>query len=586
MLSFYLVGFKKLLSIGKKIFLVLVVYFVVISLFFHFIAQDKPKLTYDPVKKNREEIYKTINDPQLNKTQEGKLTIAIYRSMLCGMMGEACTDNPADGDKNFSHSLFGFMSNLIVLPYVNPPASGVYWAYSGLQNAGFVPKTYAAEGIGFAAIKPLMSIWKVFRDLSYMLLVLVLIAIGFMIMFRAKINPQTVISVENSLPKIVIALLLITFSFPIAGFLIDLMYFLIILAIVILSNRGNFFPTNEFIDKYTNPDSINLFFSFWPGGVWSALFGGGSTVNIGQSLLNIFPSIMNVIIRLLSGVGVALLLDKLIYRFATKDLVEPVADMLQGVDLEGSAGVTIGGDAQAPGASAGIKAIANPIIKSILLTLGFTIGTNGLPIILGILIFLTLIFLLFRIFFMLFSTYLNILLLIIFSPFILIFEAIPGKSTFSFWIKNLFAELLTFPLVIIILLIGYIMAFNPATRLTDLWHPPFLTSMEPDALLYLIGMGLIFMIPDLVKMFKELLGAKGLPISIGPGAFFAGVGAGLASAQAGLGMTSSLAQMPIIGPALVRAQGGIGGYLKKIGIIQPPLAEQVGDILLKKQGKT
>ena len=44
---------------------------------------------------------------------------------MCSMIGEACTDNPADADKNYGKSVFGFMSNLIIIPYANPPASGV-----------------------------------------------------------------------------------------------------------------------------------------------------------------------------------------------------------------------------------------------------------------------------------------------------------------------------------------------------------------------------------------------------------------------------------------------------------------------------
>ncbi|MBI3385260.1 hypothetical protein HY030_03665, partial [Candidatus Gottesmanbacteria bacterium] len=43
-----------------------------------------------------------------------------------------------------------------------------------------------------------------------------------MIMFRQKIDPQTVISVENSLPKIVLALILVSISFAISGLMIDI----------------------------------------------------------------------------------------------------------------------------------------------------------------------------------------------------------------------------------------------------------------------------------------------------------------------------------------------------------------------------
>ena len=58
-----------------------------------------------------------------------------------------------------------------------------------------------------------------------------MIVIGFMVMFRRKIDPKTVITVQNALPKIVLALLLVTFSYAIAAFMIDLMY--LVMAIII-----------------------------------------------------------------------------------------------------------------------------------------------------------------------------------------------------------------------------------------------------------------------------------------------------------------------------------------------------------------
>jgi hypothetical protein len=54
--------------------------------------------------------------------------------------------------------------------------------------------------------------------------VLVFIIIGFMIMFRARISPQAVATVQDSIPRIVVALVLVTFSYAIAGFMIDLMF--------------------------------------------------------------------------------------------------------------------------------------------------------------------------------------------------------------------------------------------------------------------------------------------------------------------------------------------------------------------------
>jgi hypothetical protein len=82
-------------------------------------------------------------------------------------------------------------------------------------------------GYGYDGLKPIQSMWKASRDTAFSFFVLITIIFAFMIMFRVKINPQTVVSIQSAIPKIVIALLEVTFSYAIAGFLIDLMYVVI-----------------------------------------------------------------------------------------------------------------------------------------------------------------------------------------------------------------------------------------------------------------------------------------------------------------------------------------------------------------------
>mgnify|MGYP001085794962 CR=1 FL=1 len=604
MISFYLLGAKKILGFLKKALIVIAVYFTVISLFLHFLNKDKPKITYDPVQKNRKEIYKVINDPKLNNTQEGKIAIALYRGMLCGLIGEACTDNPKDGDKNFNHSLFGFVTNLMVLPYANPPASGVYWAYSGLQNAGFVPKTYAAEGIGFAAIKPFMNIWKVFRDISYMLLVLVLIAIGFMIMFRAKINPQTVISVENSLPKIVVALLLITFSFPIAGFLIDLMYVVIALSISILAQANSNLNVGQLQRDYLTAS---------PGILLDKLFFlDDKFINTNSPEFKLITEVFNPL-GLITGItGIINSIIKIIY--IGNNLLVILPDAIRGLlDLgvlifSGWAGAKVAfflGEGSSIFKNLGVEAATfganiGELIPGLIKILGFIIFffiliSISLPLIVGLLVGFTLLFLFFRLFFILLTSYMKILLYILFSPLLLILEAIPGKNAFSSWFKNLLAELATFPLVVIVILLGNLIITTvnfypwPVFGVNQIWAPPFLYNLNQQAWQFLIGYGIVLITPDLIKLFKGSLGAKGIGVEIGLGTFFGGVGAAWGGAQAGMGMFSSFAQAPFIGTWLherARKDDTLGRILK--GILGESQAEQFARILKEKglTGKT
>lgn len=123
----------------------------------------------------------------------------------------------------------------------NRPISGIGYVYNKVTHFGIVPETYAQNaGFGFDALKPIQEMWKASRDVAFGLFVLMAIIFAFMIMFRVKISPQLVISVQSALPKVITALILATFSYAIAGFLVDLMYVFIGIISIIIST---FIPT-------------------------------------------------------------------------------------------------------------------------------------------------------------------------------------------------------------------------------------------------------------------------------------------------------------------------------------------------------
>ncbi len=521
-------------SWGKKIFLVVFVYAVVVSLFIHFIGKDKKTLnapTQTTYQQNRLKLYELVNNPELKKTKEGKKTLTLYRSMICGLTGDTCTDNPADAHKYLAKSLTGQLTNLFMLPLMNPPASGVYWVRTSLQDAGFVPQTYAAEGIGFSSLRPIMNLWKVFRDVSYMLLVVVLIAIGFMIMFRMKINPQTVINIENALPRIVVAMLLITFSFAIAGFLIDMMYVLIAIIVSLISGNGAFYDIGQMQNNYLNGGGLTLWESIFTNpanikGGWGGY--GGSLFNLGASVVeNMFtalPLFVSGVIKYITNFVIGYGLSQLFFG----KMFALIGQALNGV---GFATVDAGYLPQL---------IMLPIVGIPSILLGFSLGpTIVIPFIAGSFIFFTILFLFFRIFFMLFKAYLQIIFLIVIAPFMLLFEAVPGKSSFSTWIKHLMADIFTFPIVIAILTIGFVLSNQLSTEV-NFWRPPFLNAIDPSLLPVFIGAGVLFMTPDLVKLTKEqLFGIKDLPLNFGFGTFFAGAGAAGAGGLSLVGQIST-----------------------------------------------
>ncbi len=513
MFAFLKTYIKKGFKIANKIFLVLAVYFIVFGLFAYFINRDKPKATVDPIKRNRDEIYKVIKDPELNKTKEGKQVILLYRATMCGLLGEACTDNPQDGNINFDNSLIGKGVNLLMFPYFNPPASGVYWAQQSLQRAGFIPKTYAVEGIGFASIKPLADVWTGIRNVAYVFLVIVLITFGFLIMFRVKINPQTVISIENTIPRIVVSLIFITFSFAIAGFLIDLMYVFIVLIIFILGQAGGL-DINSLQARYIQARPSDIFSSL-------AKF----------SFINLFWTFPNAMLNLLGPIAVikniigALIGYFFIYlKLAQKfGWVEKVVRVEAGAEAKPSIfGFSLGG------VSAALHGFVNGIVQGgiyrLLIPVAAAIGIFIIiPFLLGVIFFISIVFIFFRILILLLSAYIKIILLIITAPVYLLRELFPGKAALPSWFKSLINELLTFPLVITVFIFALIIFNLGGSSSGEFIRLPFLYGIDPGNFSIVIAMWFLFAAPNLVQTVKKAILPKPLDLGVSPSVFFTGI---------------------------------------------------------------
>lgn len=503
-----------------------------VSLGLMFKNNKQQAIRKDPVLENRAQIYKELNNPEYQKTNNGKIMVAIYRMGICGILGEACTNNPSDGDKNFSRSFYGFIASSLTFPYVNPPASGVEWAYSGLQNAGFVPNTYATDGIGFSALRPLTQIWLMFRNIAFTLIVLFIVIVGFMIMFRFKVNPQTVVSLSNALPRLVITLIMISFSFAIGGFLIDLMYIVTIFGVKIVGQT--------LLPADTQKMFINSITTGGTGRLFDLVFWNGETFKLGGALMSMLPTFINSIIRVI-GTGIGLWLLKKIDFVDQYLLKGELGDL---ATFKGAAGAVISG-------------VSWLVIPSLIFLFFPMLLSLFVMVFTGLLVF-------FRILFMLFAAYLRIVISIIFSPMILLTEIIPGKNAFSKWFKTLVADLLLFPLTLILItLSSAILTMN--NNFQNIWQPPFLyTSLNQSAFNVLIAIGMMYMIPDIGKLVREFMGIKGSPLKFGFATFFAG---GAAVGGAGMGGLGKFSQIKYtLGPLAgkIKSDHGVGGFVKKM----------------------
>lgn len=143
---------------------------------------------------------------------------------------------------NDNDGLVSGVGNAISLLYKYPPAStGSYLAYvsQNLQRHKIIsPALAASTGVGFSTFSPFIELWKVVRNIAYFGLILFFIVYGFMMMFRINLGQKTVITVQLAIPKLIVTLLVITFSYAIVGLIFDFMWVLVYFFIGFLKSQN------------------------------------------------------------------------------------------------------------------------------------------------------------------------------------------------------------------------------------------------------------------------------------------------------------------------------------------------------------
>ncbi|MCJ7804974.1 hypothetical protein MUP35_04575, partial [Patescibacteria group bacterium] len=245
-----------------KIFLLLFLLFVFLIIPFSQISAYNPgedKTTYS------EQFSEGLKSPSWEKGSFDFTTVNnIMQSITTSIIGSKDPNvNLAMGG-----SFVGKMGDLITAMYVNPPASSKEYLADLGSRLKIVKPTYA-QGVGFEGLKPILSLWTTFRNIAYVFFTIIFILTGFAIMFRLKINPQTVVTIQNALPKIIVSLILVTFSYAIAGLLIDFIY----VTISLIFTLFNTFNSAELMNKNIFGFTQSMFGSFGSvfGNTWTAI---------------------------------------------------------------------------------------------------------------------------------------------------------------------------------------------------------------------------------------------------------------------------------------------------------------------------
>lgn len=447
---------------------------------------------------------------------------ALAGAASCVMGGLICgAETQAEQSYYIQRSVLGQTSQAVAYLYLQPPATtGEYLAWLG-SRAGIVPKTYA-QGVTFARLLPILPIWKAFRDIAFTLLAIIMVMIGLMIMFRAKANPQTVANVENTIPRVVVTIILIWLSFPIAALIIDFMYVIIAAGIGVIGTAVKDPNVSDAIKDYSTGGFMTLFGKTlapaWQFGSPSAAVGGAGLGTVGA---------MAGLTTLSAFTGPAAI--------ALWSLLALFGGGLTGL---------------APGGGASTSVDMG----------GFLL--NMVSPILMLLILIVLLFSVFKIFFILLNAYIQILINILLAPVILLANAIPGRNTFGSWWKGIVANMLAFVVTALMLYLAW--AIASLVHNQPFWTPPFIMQGAgvPQIVVGLISLGIVLLIPQVIKMVKDALGAKPM-FNVGPSMIMAPVTGGVGQ---GLGLVSqfhtmslggqALGKLPVVGSAFKKIFGG------------------------------
>ncbi len=378
----------------------------------------------------------------------------------------------------------GATTKVMAALYDNPPASSKeYLAYMG-SNLGLVDTAYAqVGGSGNNVLTPILKLWLFFRNLALLLFIVIFIVVGFMIMLRRRLNPQTVVTIQSALPGLVIGIILVYFSYFVAALIVDTSF-------VGMKVVAYVFSASETPNIFNNPAA-------GPDNTPEKLAEG--------NLLHIFGAFLQN--NRLSAEVIAPLSEE----FNAKNLFEFLGvlnpQQAQSARTESFGSLIFGGN---------IGGVAANVID--ILPLGWLLG-----ILLSAIIILALLIQMLRLLWALISAYITILIFTIAGPFFILVGSIPGRgAAITYWWTSILGNVLIFPAVFFVILFAGVF-LSDATQFT--YTMPLFVGLPITLIKAIIAYGLLLASPAVPGLVKQALGVKDIT-ALQQAAFGGGAGAG------------------------------------------------------------
>lgn len=490
--------------------------------------------------------------PQNLHTWTQSLMIEVVSSMVCQLVGvdptsqskECLGIDPSTGKLGFVQNgggVIGLFGNMISSTFTVPVRVGDYIAYTE-SNFGIAKQANAqVTGIGYNGLIPIQKLWQIFRDIAYLFFVVIFLVVGIAIMLRVKIDPRTVMTIQNQIPKLIIGIVLVTFSYAISGLLIDTMWI------------SNYLVVN------TMANATSL-----------------SNESINAQMTQGAPGFVNYILAPSSGLAVGGLLN--VTTGASFGIGDVIQNMFSSTDNPNSINTNL-----APGTTKNncdwLCTITDPgrLIGDIIGgVLGFIISWIA-RIVGWLIIAIAVLWAVIKLWISLIKAYVFVLIDTVLAPFWILAGLIPGVNSsvnVGSWFRDLFANLAVFPAVIGLFMFARVVMdnFGSSTVATS-FNPPLIggvsgninpgitASSGTNGIGPLIALGIILMSPTVAESIKKAVKSSG--VSTG----FKGLSTGTAvmGAIAGGAWSRMYYRDPRTGQtngpvarAITRAQGVVG----------------------------
>lgn len=404
----------------------------------------------------------------------------------------------------------GFAGNMIASLYTPIIHGDEYVHYLssnfGIAKPAYAQVTCANNGTGFCGLMPLLRLWTVFRDVVYNFFVLIFVVVGLAIMLRVKIDPRTVMSIENQIPRLIIGILLVTFSYAIAGFLIDFMWVSTYLSINLVGSASGVQLSNGTFHQSIDVGRVNKEINTPPFNFVNEIYkdlilrGNNPTDPNGSGGITA--------IAVKSAGSVQSIISNL---FAPRTFKETfLTNQCAWWNFPCGAGTAL-------------SQLLGQLLSWVFAILAYFV------------VIVALFYALFRTWFHLLYAFISIMIDVIFAPFWIIAGVLPGGGLgFGAWIRSLMANLLAFPVVIIMYLLGKILMEAFAQPAPSYFIPPLIGNPGDPAIFGpLIGLGFVLYTPAVLKTLRGMF--KTPALNIAPVGL--AIGAGTTAAGAAVGGT-------------------------------------------------